>query len=121
MNKEDQVSHLNMTIEQAKVLMKRRDALRALEKNKDWQTLITECYFKTEPVRLVMLKADVNAQTPEMQEAIDKDITSIGNLRQFFAAVIQLGENAESSLEEHRKALDELQDESLDDVDEFGE
>ena len=115
---------IQLSIDQAKGLIMRRDALRALEQNPYWKTLITECYFKTEPVRLVMLKSDENAQTPEMQEAIDKDISAIGALRQFFGATIQLGNSAEATLQSHRDTLDSVRngdDISEYDVDELGE
>lgn len=110
-NNEEQVEQVEMSIEQAKTLQKRRDALNQLQHNPFWKTLINETYLKTEAVRLVLLKSDAATQVPHLQEAIDKEIIGIGVFRQFLSATLAMGNQADGAMAGHQETLDELRDE----------
>lgn len=92
--------------------IKKLDALNRLAKNKDFKLIIDDGYFKDEAVRAVMLKADPTQESPECQEHLDKLITSIGYLRQYFRTITAQGVAALNRIEEAEQALVEEQLES---------
>jgi hypothetical protein len=83
--------------------------LAALKKNRAFTKLITQRYFKDEPARLVMLKACPGAQTDEIQAEIDKDITAIGGLYQFFCAIEGEARAMEHAIEADKKMIIQLE------------
>lgn len=100
---EQQREQIQVSMEQAKANMKRRDSLFALYQNADFKEVILKGYFEQESIRLVMVKADDNAQEPEMQAGIDRSITGIGALNRYFAIIKQFGDMAEKALEDAQR------------------
>lgn len=93
---------------------KRLDALNRLAKNKDFKLIIDDGYFRDEAIRAVMLKADPTQESPECQEHLDKVITSIGYLRQYFRAITAEGVAAYNAIEDAEQSLLEQEEENCD-------
>ncbi|NQY57845.1 MAG: hypothetical protein HRT86_15435 [Ilumatobacteraceae bacterium] len=85
------------------------DDLAALMKNRAFKRLITERYFKDEPARLVMLKACPNAQSDDVQKEIEKDITAIGGLFQFFCAIEGEANAMRHAIESDKQMIEALE------------
>jgi len=118
MNEEHQ---LELSIQQAISNVKRRDALIQLQASPHWKILIDSTYLESEPVRLVMLKADPAVQTEKLQKAIDDDIAAIGNFYQFLSKIIYLGDASETSIQDDKETLVEIRRESIEDIDSIDE
>lgn len=105
---ESQVETLEISINQAKKYVDKLNAVMNLLKNKDFNDLIEEGYFKQEASRLVLLKADPAMQKPEDQAAIIRSIDAIGSFRQYISNTIQMGRMMEKSMQEDEVTRDEL-------------
>jgi len=103
-----QIEELEVGIKQFKGAVETLEALNRLHGNKDFQTIIGTGYFVDKASEVVLAKADPAMQTVEMQQSCDRTIVAIGELRQYFAAVTQLGQVAKRDLEAHQEALEEL-------------
>ena len=108
---EQVAQEIEVTMKQAQDCIALSDSLERLHKNRDFKKVISECYFKEEPARLVGLKSDPNMQVAEHQEAIIKDIDGIGALQQFFRAIFHRAEWAKQAIEQGQEELVELADE----------
>lgn len=109
----DQIEQIELNIEDAKQIVARKQSVENLLKNTHFKRVITEGYFKDEASRLVLLKADMNYQTPESQAQIDKSIIGIGYLRQYLSSLVQLGNMAENAIASDEATLEELLAEKL--------
>lgn len=105
---DQQIEHIELTIEQAKKTVAKAEALQRLQGNKDFTELFTEGYMKDEAVRLVHAKAGPAAQDPEMQKAIMRDLDSIGSLVQYFNTINALANQALGAIEANEQALEEI-------------
>lgn len=97
-----------MSIEQASESVKDLEALKRLEKNRDFKRLISDGYFKDEASRAVLMLADPSMQEPERQRSLHNSIIACGEFRQYLGTKYQLGNIAIRSL-----AADELTREQL--------
>lgn len=107
------MQEIEITIEEAKAKIARRDLVLRLQENPDFKELITEGYFRDEAARVVMLKADENFQEPEKQKKLDDNILGISILGEWLRTQILLGNMAEDSLEAHENTREELRAEVL--------
>lgn len=105
------VQEIQDYIKEMKDKTKRLDALNRLAKNKDFKLIVDDGYFKDEAIRAVMLKADPTQESPECQEHLDKLITSIGYLRQYFRTITAEGVAAYNAIEDAEQALLEYEEE----------
>jgi hypothetical protein len=103
-----QIEEVEVGIEQARVMVSKAESLAALFKNKDFKTVITEGYLKSEAVRLVLLKADPSTGSAEMQASIADGISAIGNFNQYLRTVQAIGSMAAKSLSEYEDLHAEL-------------
>jgi hypothetical protein len=104
---------IELSIADARALIKDADALHRLYQNQDFQHLILQGYFKDEPARLAGLKASPAMARPEEQERIIKGIDAIGVLQQYFYSVMALGQNAKTAVEQGEEALVEMENENV--------
>lgn len=108
MNIDTQLQAIDRNLEEDKKAVDLASALNRLSTNKDFREVIKVGYFEKEAIRLVLLKADINMQSPERQEAIIKAIDSIGFLHQYFNTINQLASIATKSIEYNEEAREEL-------------
>lgn len=113
MNSESELESLEISIDQAKKAIEKRNKLRTLIKDHNFTAIIDDGYFKDEAVRLVHLRADYNFKTPEAQEDNLKQIEAIGIFKAYLHTVFQQGQAAENALENHEQTREEILSEDL--------
>lgn len=107
------LENIELSIEEAKRKIARKDALVRLEKNPDFKTIVAEGFLETHAIRQVMLKAHPGMQSEAQQKMLDQQITAVGQLKQFFIAVFTEGMNAESALAADEETREQLLAEDL--------
>ena len=112
MTDNSQVEQIEISIDQAKSYVARRDSMHKLIKNPDFDAIVTRGYFDVEAARLVMAKAEPNMQTPEAQDALDKQIIGVGYARLYFRSILQLGDVAARDLAASEVELDIAEEEA---------
>lgn len=108
----NEIERLEITIEQAREEVAKRDRMERLLENADFKELFTDGYLLHEASRLVLLKGDPRVDA-EMQAQIDKDIIAIGCFRQYIATIITTGNMAERAIKNDEQTLQELHEEEL--------
>lgn len=103
------LAQIDIAIDDARKVMKKADALKRLEKNKDFKLLIREGYFEGEAIRLVHLRAMPAAK--EMREEIDGDIAAIGSFRLYLSIINQMANQASQAIGEYEEARDDIENE----------
>lgn len=95
--------------EQLKIAKKEaglRDSLIKLVNNKDFKNLFMDEYFEKEPVRITMLRGNVQLQDPKIQAQMLNDFMAIGALDQFFRTIMQRGQLADKTIISCQEYLD---------------
>jgi len=111
-NRED-LEMIEISIEDAKKAIARKDALSRLQNNKDFQDLIEKGFMEKHAIRQVMLKSHPATQNEAAQKMLDQQITAIGSFKQYLLNVYSEGMNAESALENDEATREELLKEDL--------
>lgn len=104
---------VEISIESAKSKIEDLAALNRLANNKDFQRIIDTGYFRDKAAELVIGKADPAMQTPEHQASTLRSIDAIGELRQHFLAITNMGNMAQRGLEADEGTRNELLAEDL--------
>ena len=102
-----ELQEVEIRIEDAKAIVKRKQALEKLSTNREFKALILEHLFKDESQRLASIIAEPNLESKRPQIIAQLDMISL--LQQFFNNVWQQG----ALMEEELKLLDEARDELL--------
>tara|TARA_R110002167_G_scaffold68570_1_gene193606 strand:+ start:86 stop:427 length:342 start_codon:yes stop_codon:yes gene_type:complete len=104
---------IELTIEQARNLIKRGESLKKLYSNKDFKNVILEDYFKENAIRLVHLRSDPNCQNDEIQGNILREMDGVGSLKKHFNVILALASRAEQDLAAAEEAREEIAAEEL--------
>ena len=111
---EQDIQTIEISIDKAKRDIEIGDALVRLIKNKDFDLIISENYFKGEAERVVGAKADAAMIMNEVgMVMLENQITSIGGLRQYFLKIQQEASNAKMAMSDYREAQTELMQERM--------
>ena len=102
------IETVEVSMDQAKEAIEKMRALERLTDNKDFKKIMLEGYFEKEPVRLCLLKAEPQMQTPEYQDSIIKQIDAIGSVRSYLHLVMQMGRMAQKELESLEETHSEM-------------
>lgn len=105
---EQQLEQVEISIEQAKEAIAKRDALVRLTANPDFKKIVLEGYFEKEASRLVLLKADPEMQGDTEQKQINNSINAIGYVRLYFHTIMQIGAQMDRTMAEDEKTREEL-------------
>jgi len=108
------IEEIELNIKEAKKMVDLGKALDRLHSNRDFKKVIGEGFFKDEAVRLVHLKSDPSMQSEEHQEAVAKQMDSIGGLVHYFRTVAHRAMLAEKAIEADEETREELLAEELD-------
>lgn len=108
---EAQIEQIEINMERAEGNVSVYKALQRLTDNKDFKRIVLEGYFKDEASRVVLLKADPSVQDMEQQISLDNQIIAIGQLRQYFHTITQIGRMSEHAIVEDSKTHEELLEE----------
>jgi hypothetical protein len=109
---QQQIEHVELSIQEAKDSIEKKQALIRLQNNPDFQSLILEGYFQKEAARCVAALADPSLQDATQQKLLTNMITAVGYFRQYLSAVYQFGSIGERTLESHQQTHAELLAES---------
>lgn len=117
MNANEQQQHqIQLSMEQATAAIAASDALRRLEKNADFQTLIVEGYFEKEAARLIHLNFDPNINHPSqahVKETISADMAGPAAFKRYLGGIHQMGEISRQALVDSEEELEALRAEEL--------
>lgn len=113
MSNEQDVQTIELNIEQAKATVERMKVFHRLVDNKDFQEIIETGYFEDEAVRLVGALSSPAHADEFSQEQMQKDISAIGRLRQYFFAIVQQGRAAEGAIASDEQELEYMRAEGL--------
>jgi glutamate racemase len=111
--REEELGSLEITIEQAKKSIARKDCLVRLQQNSDFKELIEKGFLEQHAVRQVMLKAHPSLQDEKNQKMLDQQIIAIGHFKQFLIAIYTEGMSATQALREDEDTREELLREDL--------
>lgn len=103
---------IEISIEQAKSVVARKDAVMRLRQNPDYQLIFDEGYFIQEPARLVSLLTDSEWAGDERQEEIMRDMYGVSATRQYLVGIVGFGNQMERQIASSESQLEELRDES---------
>lgn len=101
-----QTEEIELSINEAKKMIARKDAAHRLSDNADFKTLVLEGYLKDEAVRLSHLTADVTVK--DHRDEILLALQGISLFRQYMQNIIRMGEMASAELYDYEQALDDI-------------
>lgn len=105
-NAEFDLEQIELSINEAKEIINRKEMLDRLTNNKDFRALIIDGYFTKEAARLVQNKP--YAHNSEMKEDIEANIDAIGFFRMYLNGIDQMGITALRSLEADEATREEI-------------
>lgn len=108
---DSQMNEIEITIDAAKIQIEKMEALDRLVHNKDFNLIIDTGYFQDEAVNMVMLLSAPAFAGDAEQARLQRNISSIGCLRQYFSGIMQLGTQAQKSLIDHEQMKTEILEE----------
>jgi hypothetical protein len=112
MSKED-LDSIDISIEQAKKAIARKDCLTRLQMNPDYKEIIEKGFLEAHAIRQVMLKAHPGLQSEANQKILDQQIAAVGGFQQFLIGVYSEGMQASQALHENEATREELLREDL--------
>jgi len=104
---------IEISIEQARSVVARKDAVMRLRQNPDFRLIFDDGYFIQEPARLVSLLTDPEWAGDEKQEEIMRDMYGVSATRQYLVGIVGFGRQMERNIASSETQLEELRDESL--------
>lgn len=108
---QNDIEQIELSIEEAQKMVERKERALRLADNPDFKSLILDGYFKDEAIRLTHLLSDPNAVAHRPQ--ITESMVSIGSLKRYLHAIVQMGAMAEQEISEARETLDEIRGEEI--------
>ena len=113
MTTDQEIQKIEVTIEECKKTIERRDALVRLQKNKDFISLIEDGFLREHAIRQVELKSHPGVQAENQQQSIDHQIIAIGSFKQYLIGIKGMGDQAEQALSADEETLTELNAEAV--------
>lgn len=102
------LQELEISIEEAKAKIERKQALTRLQDNKDFDLLIQKGFLEQHAIRQVMLKSHPGMQGEELQRTLDNQIVAIGGFKQYLISIWSEGTSAAEALEADEATLEEI-------------
>ena len=113
MNNKEMITELELSLDYAKKLVARGEALQRVHANRDFKEIVLEGYFKEEAIRLVMLKGDPSMQDQTSQLSIIKQIDAISAFVQYMRVVEHTANMASKALADGQETMAELMAEEV--------
>ena len=111
------IKEVELSIEHAKGMVMRGHMAQRLAANSDFKKLVLEGYFVEEAARLAHLSSDPNIPE-EVRAFVMRDLNGVGAFKRYLSAIVQMGLQAETELQEQMETLDEIRSEELGEVSE---
>lgn len=102
----NEIAALEHQLAECQKAVERRDKIRKLCKNKEFKELILEYFMVQECARFVQISADPTLKAENRADALAL-AQSAGHFKRWLTVQEQMGEHAESQLENLRGAIDE--------------
>jgi hypothetical protein len=109
MTPQSELEEIQLSIQAARDLVEKRDALITLSKNEQFKKMILEGYLKNEAVRLAQISGEYAHR--EYRGEIMGMITGISYFNQWIEQVLREGDNAEEAIREHEQAMQDVLEE----------
>jgi len=104
---DQQITEVEISVEHAKEIVAKAEAVIRLSKNKDFQLIVDKGYNTDEAVRLAHLISD-----PRIDETIKaaamNDLQSLGAFKRFLGTIVYMGQMAEQEIASAEGELDYL-------------
>lgn len=108
------LNQVEMSIDAAQALIKKKESFDRLIQNKDFQFLIEEEYFIQEPARIASARADPSMQNEATQKQLLSRLDAIGYLKQYLICTNVEGSQARVDMAAAQETRQELLNEDLD-------
>ncbi len=102
---------IEISIEAARDVVRRKDAMDRLIQNDDFKDIFIEGYMEKEPARLTSLLLDSDWQTEERQAELMNDLRAISGFRQYVLTIKQLGKQMENQIARSETELERIREE----------
>ena len=113
MNQNEQIQHVELSLDEAKKVVDFGEAIQRLEKNADFKKVILDGYFSDESRRLTFLTADTSLDD-KSTNAVWAGLRAIGELRSFLLGRKAMAEVAKKEVMDFQETLEELREEDAD-------
>jgi hypothetical protein len=118
---ENQLNEVEITIEKAKAQVEKSEALRRLEKNKDFKSIFLEGLLKEDAIGQVHLLASPQLFAPgpgatAAKKSIKARLRMIGEFANYCRYIHQEGESSRAALADHEETRGELLAEQLEEI-----
>lgn len=108
MSKEAQIQAIEKDMTSYRKQIDLRESFVSLSNNRHFKAIISEGYFKDEPVRLTALLGQPEHQSPERQAVILKQLNAVAGLQAYFGLIHSFAMQAEKGIGEGEANLEEL-------------
>lgn len=108
MNNEDAIKQIEVGKKEAQRFIDKATGLDQLAKNRHFNKLILEGYFKDEAARLTGLLGDSEFSSEEDQRELFSQLKAIAHLQQHFRAIAEVGKQMRAAMDEMDSALEEI-------------
>lgn len=102
------IEKVELSIEEAKKMVDRRDIALRLADNRDFKKLVIEGYFKDEAARLTGLLGERGDNLPFTKEMIVSDLEAIASFQRFMRLIVMQGDIMEKEIEVNSEALEHM-------------
>ena len=100
------INELEQHVEQLQTLVEKRDLAIKLEKNREFKKLILDEFCVNECARYAQASADPSLKADERADALALAQAS-GHLRRYLSVVVQMGNQAESEINQTKEAIEQ--------------
>jgi len=104
---ESEIQEIEINIEDLQQHVDRRDVLKRLNNNADFQRIVEEEYFKDEASRMLLLRDDPNLPA-DKKAFLEADMYGPGAFKRYLSTIMVLGNIAEQQIEELKETMDEI-------------
>lgn len=104
---ESEIQEIEVNIESLEEHVKRRDVLKRLTANKDFEQIVHEEYFKDEASRMLLLRDDPNLPA-DKKAFLEADMYGPGAFKRYLSTIMTLGNIAEQQIAELKETMDEI-------------
>lgn len=106
---ENELKQIEVSIEELQSFVNRKNQLKRLSENKDFQQLIEEEYLIQEASRMLLLRDDPNL--PAGKKAfLEADMYGPGAFKRYLSTIYQMGNIAENNISEMRETMEDIND-----------
>lgn len=108
------IQNLEISIEEAKSVIKLRDQAERLIKNRDYKAVIEDAYFEDYVKNTALMLSEVKFTNPEMYKDLIEELEAVGRVRGFIRSIFQKASMAEKTINDANEEIEFLRKEGED-------